>query len=183
MSSLASYPFCIACIVTPKAIEALLEGIAEQNSSAGSPSQITEDGTENQNKAATSARGSYRDTHPWLIAQEMLAAAVACDQQLPLLIACKDGTEPAFFSHWAMVSDIEVVELHRGQWESRCQFVGLEAFNPIWTDIDSVYVKPSFEQLERERRENIRVYRDALDEHHIHPYAVCETPDFILLKP
>ena len=40
--------------------------------------------------------------------------------------------------------------------------------------------------MDREKREGIRVHRTMLDEHHIHPYAICETPAFIegaLLSP
>ena len=40
--------------------------------------------------------------------------------------------------------------------------------------------------MDREEREGIRVHRTMLDEHHIHPYAICETPAFIegaLLSP
>lgn len=153
MSSSASYPFCIATLVTHKAIEAMLEG---------------------------SGTGSYRDEHPWLVARDLHAKAQADGLQLPILFACTaDENAPAEFSHWSLISDIDVVELHRGQWESRCSFDKLQPFNPIWQAIDSVFVKASAEQMEREEREGIRVFRQALDEHHIHPYAICETPVFI----
>lgn len=152
MSTSASYPFCIATIVTHKAIEAMLEG---------------------------SGTGSYRDEHPWLIAREMLARASADGLQLPILFACGADNEPAAFSHWSTVAEIDVVELHRGQWDSRCSFGKLVPFNPIWESIDSVFVKASQEQMDREALENIRVFRQALDEYHIHPYAICETPVFI----
>ena len=153
MSSSASYPFCIATIVTQKAIEAMLEG---------------------------SGTGSYRDEHPWLVAKDLLGQAQAEGFELPILFACAaHDDEPARFSHWSIISSIDVVELHRGQWDSRCNFTTLKAFNPIWDSIDSVFVKASAEQMEREQRENIRVFRQALDEYHIHPYAICETPAFI----
>ena len=58
-------------------------------------------------------------------------------------------------------------------------FGDLVPFNPIWESIDSVFVKASQEQMDRELKEGIRVFRQALDEHHIHPYAICETPAFI----
>lgn len=152
MSTSASYPFCIATIVTHKAIEAMLEG---------------------------SGTGSYRDEHPWLIAREILAKANAEDLQLPILFANTAEDGPAAFSHWSTISGIEVVELHRGQYDSRCSFGTLTPFNPIWESIDSVFVKASQEQMDREAQENIRVFRQALDEYHIHPYAICETPVFI----
>ena len=99
---------------------------------------------------------------------------------LPILFACMSNDREMHFSHWATVTGIDVVELHRGQWQSRCSFSELKPFNPIWKAIDSVFLKTSTEQLEREQREGIRVYRTALDEHQIHPYAICETPAFII---
>ena len=152
MSISASYPFCIATIVTDKAIEAMLEA---------------------------SGTGSYRDDHPWLVARDLLQTAQSAEQHLPILFAVTgDNVEP-HFSHWSVVQDIDVVELHRGQWDSRCKFDRLQAFNPIFEAIDSVFIKASSEQMDREIREGIRVSRLALDEHHIHPYAICETPAFI----
>ncbi|MEM7080115.1 MAG: hypothetical protein AAF513_15955 [Pseudomonadota bacterium] len=153
MSSSASCPFCIATIVTDKAIESLLE---------------------NQ------GQGNYRDTHPWLVAARLLERAGESAQSLPILFASKPDAGPAIFSHWSTISRIDVVELHRGQWDSRVAFQRLQAFNPIWSDVDSVFVMPSAEQLQREQEEGIRVVRQALDEYHIHPYALCETPAFIL---
>jgi hypothetical protein len=148
LSTTASNPYCIATVVTHKAIEAMLE--------AG-------------------GKGNYRDEHPWLVAKDLFEQA---DLTVPILFASTGdaGTE---FSHWSTITHIEVVELHRGQWDTRCSFGDLQTMNPIWTPIDSVFIKPSAEQLEREVRENIRVIRHALDEHHIHPYAICETPAFI----
>lgn len=152
MTRSASYPFCIATIVTDKAIEAMLEG-------GGS--------------------GHYRDESPWLIAQEMWQQAAIDQQALPILFATKGQQTPALFTHWSVINDIDVDELHRGQWLTRCSFEQLQPFNPIWDAIDSVFVKASAEQMAREAREGIRVYRQALDEYHIHPYAICETPAFI----
>ncbi|XOV81674.1 MAG: hypothetical protein ACFHXK_12430 [bacterium] len=152
MDRSASHPFCIATIVTDKAIEALLEG-------GGS--------------------GHYTDESPWLIAQEMLQSATSLGQVLPILFASKSPGSEAFFSHWSVIRDIDVDELHRGQWLTRCSFSQLEPFNPIFESIDSVFLKTSAEQMDREVREGIRIYRQALDEYHIHPYALCETPAFI----
>ena len=153
MTASASYPYCIATIVTAKAIEALLEASGE---------------------------GAYRDDQPWLVARDILTKATSAEQALPILFACKpDDGSPARFSHWSVIQDIDVVELHRAQWDTRVKFTALEAVNPIWEEIDSVFVKASDEQIEREAREGIRVFRTALDEHHIHPYAICETPAFI----
>lgn len=152
MSTSASYPFCIATIVTDKAIKAMLE---------------------------VSGMGSYRDSHPWLVARDLFANAQSNNQIIPILFAVTGEVERPHFSHWSTITNIDVVELHRGQWDSRCEFDSLQPFNPIFEDIDSVFVKASAEQMLRERLENIRVVRHALDEHHIHPYAICETPVFI----
>ncbi len=152
MDRSASHPFCIATIVTDKAIEAMLEG-------GGS--------------------GSYTDESPWLIAREILQAASQQNQLLPILFASKSPDSHAHFSHWSTIEDIDVDELHRGQWLTRCSFGQLQPFNPIFESIDSVFLKASAEQMAREQREGIRVYRQALDEYHIHPYALCETPAFI----
>lgn len=149
MDSSASSPFCIATVVTDKAIAAMLE---------------------------VSGEGSYLDSHPWLIARDMLDAATA---PLPILFASLSESSELEFSHWSTINSIDVVELHRGQWETRCRFGQLRPVNPIFTPIDAVFLKPSQEQVEREEREGIHVSRASLDEHHIHPYAICETPVFI----
>ena len=151
------YPFCLATVVTHKALTAMLEAM---NESAG--------------------RGSYRDEHPWLVASEILDHASSQSLALPILFACKEEDHSIGFAYWSVIRGIEVVELHRGQWDSRCSFGALQPMNPIWEPVDSVFLKASQEQMDREAREGIRVYRTALDEHHIHPYAICETPAFIL---
>ncbi|MEM9623441.1 MAG: hypothetical protein AAF993_17470, partial [Pseudomonadota bacterium] len=112
MSSGASYPYCIATIVTHKAIESMLEGTGQ---------------------------GSYRDSHPWLVARRLLQQALTAGQQMPILFATlEDAEHPAMMSHWAWIQDIDVVELHRGHWESRCTFAPLHPVNPIWEPIDSL---------------------------------------------
>jgi hypothetical protein len=52
--------------------------------------------------------------------------------------------------------------------------------NPIWSDIDSVALKPTAEQLARELREDLHKHRFHLTSQLIRPYAICETPAFIL---
>ena len=86
---------------------------------------------------------------------------------------------PLRFSHWAPVRAIEVQELHKGAWQTRCAFEPLEPVNPIWEPLDSVVLAPSAEQRHRERIEPIKKHRQLLDASLIHPYAVCETPAFI----
>jgi hypothetical protein len=72
-----------------------------------------------------------------------------------------------------------VVALHRATWESACTFTSLHPVNPIFEAPDSVFLKPSGEQLAREQREGIHRHRYPLTELELHPYAICETPAFI----
>ena len=146
-------PWCIATVVTDKAIEGLLEG---------------------------GSGGLYKDSHPWLVAQDLFRAMAAQDQALPILLATG---QPLAFSHWSVIKQIDVVELHAGQWETACRFEAPKPMHPIFTELSSVFLKPASEQLERERREGLRQHRTALDEMHIHPYAICETPAFIAAPP
>ena len=97
---LSSYKYSIATVVTTKAIEAMLEA-----------------GTE----------GNYKDDHPWLIAKELFEHAGSINQALPIMFACKDPEKESVFSHWSTISNVNVVELHRGKWESRVQFGQLGA--------------------------------------------------------
>ena len=145
-----AYPYSICTTVGAKALEVLLEN---------------------------HGRGSYRDTHPWLVALEMLDTARAEGMQLPVLFATG---QPSVFSHWGYIDDLAVVELHRATWETVCSFSALHPVNPIWTDLDSVFLKPSLEQLQRETLEGIHQHRYPVTEGEIHPYAICETPAFIL---
>lgn len=147
---MAVYPYCLCAVVSDKALAALLE--------AG-------------------AQGTYRDTHPWLVAERLLADSRDRGQRLPVLFA---AGRPAQFSHWGFVEALQVVELHRATWESALSFTTLKPVNPIFEAVDSVFVKPSGEQLDRERLEGIHQHRQALTEPELHPYAICETPAFIL---
>lgn len=143
------YPYCLATTVGAEALKVLLE---------------------------SSGEGKYRDTHPWLAALDMLDAARAADQALPLLFA---SGQPSEFSHWGFVTDLAVVELHRATWETVLSFTPLQPVNPIWVALDSVQLKPTAEQLDRERREGIHQHRYPVTVGEIHPYAICETPAFI----
>ncbi|TDJ42250.1 MAG: hypothetical protein E2O54_02630 [Gammaproteobacteria bacterium] len=142
-------PYCLATTVTPKALKALLEN---------------------------TGAGAYRDAHPWLVACEMFEAAQTRAQRMALLIA---SGEPLEFRQWGWIESIDVVELHRGQWESRCSFGRLEPVHQIWSGLDSVFLKPGDDQLRRESLEPIRQHRTPLDALHIHPYAICEAPAFL----
>ena len=144
------YPYCICTTVGEKALKVLLEG---------------------------NGNGKYKDTHPWLVALELLDLAHSEARSLPILFA---SGQPSEFSHWGFINDLAVVELHRATWETVCDFSPLKPVNPIWTDLDSLLLKPSEEQLKRETQEGIHQHRYSLTEGEIHPYAICETPGFVL---
>ena len=143
-------PYCICTTVGEKALEVLLEN---------------------------SGRGSYRDDHPWLVARELLEQAQSEGIALPILFATG---QPSVFTRCGFIESLAVVELHRATWETVCRFTALQPVNPIWTDLDTVFLKPSSEQLQRESREGIHQHRYPVTEGEIHPYAICETPAFML---
>lgn len=142
-------PWCICATVSEKALQALLEA---------------------------SGRGTYRDDHPWLVAGDLLRQSETDGLALPVLFAVG---APVRFSHWGFIETLQVVELHRATWETACTFTPLRPVNPIFEAIDSVFLKPGAEQLERERREGIRRHRYPLTEAELRPYAIGETPAFI----
>jgi len=144
-----AYPYCIAVTVSATALAAILEN---------------------------GGRGSYRDAHPWLLAAELWQAARADGAMLPLILATGSPLE---LTHWAAIRDVDVDELHKGSWESRCDFDALQSVSPIFTALDSLMLKPGDDELRREQLEAVRPWRRALDERHIRPYAICETPAFI----
>ena len=123
-----------------------------------------------------SGAGTYKDSHPWLVALELFDQASVAGQRLPILFATG---APSEFSHWGFVEGIEVVELHRATWETACSFAQLKPVNPIWTSLDSVFLMPSETRLRRERLEEIHQHRYGLTEGEIRPYAICETPPFV----
>ena len=144
-----AYPYCIAVTVSAKALTAILDN---------------------------GGRGAYRDHHPWLIAEELLQAAQ--DQGAVLALILASGS-PLELVHWAAIREIDVEEFHKGSWESRCHFDALHPVSPIFTALDSLMLKPGDDALRREQLEGVRPWRHALDERHIRPYAICETPAFI----
>ena len=150
--------YCICTVVAAQALKSLLEAAHE----LGGP--------------GPAGQGIYRDSHPWLVARELFDQATSRGERMPVMFAVD---APLRFSHWAHVRAIEVQELHKGAWETRCAFEPLEPVNPIWEPLDSVVLAPSAEQRHRERIEPIKKHRQLLDAGLIHPYAVCETPAFI----
>jgi hypothetical protein len=146
------YPYCLCTTVSEKALAALLEA---------------------------SGRGTYRDSHPWLVAADLLRQAETEGRRLPVLFA---AGQPLHFSHWGFVETLAVVELHRATWETACTFTPLKPVNPIFQDIDSVFLKPTAEQLARERLEHIHQHRYPVTPAELHPYAIGETPAFIAVE-
>ena len=143
--------FCLATVVSPKSIAAMLEA---------------------------DSGGLFKDQHLWRVAQSFYRRADAQNQWVPLLFAVRDG-EQSWFSHWALIQGIEVLELPDSRGESRCYFDKLQPFNPIWEAIDSLSHKPSDEQLQREKLEGARTLRWPLQDNQLHPYTICETPAII----
>jgi hypothetical protein len=144
-----AHPHCICVAVSAKALASILDN---------------------------GGRGAYRDNHPWLIAEELLQAARDTGSLLPLVLAT--GT-PLTLAHWACIRNIDVAEMHHGAWESRCEFEELQPVSALFTSIDSIVLRPAAEDLRREQLEGIKPWRHPLDERHVRPYAICETPAFI----
>lgn len=123
-----------------------------------------------------SSNGSFRDRHPWLVAQELLELASSKEELVPLVFV----VEPDYsLRDWAIVRDIDVVTYSGQAYETTCAFERLRSVNPIFEALDSVVLLPSNEQIHREKLEPIRKYRQHLDEVHVFPYAICETPAFV----
>lgn len=145
-----AYAYCVCTTASTKAIQSLLEGSGE---------------------------GRMTLTEPWLVAAEMLSDAQREARRVPLLLATG---EPLHFTHWAWIKRIDVVELHRGSFESSCEFGHLEPVNLIFSELDSLLLRPPEYQLRRESLEGVRQHRHALTAAELHPYALCETPGFLL---
>jgi hypothetical protein len=149
-------PFSICVRVTEKALSTLLEQSADGS-------------------------GAYRDAHPWVVAHRLWQEALAAGQNLPLLFSAGDDVKLGpEFAYWGLLTHIDLVELHRSSWQTRAQFDHLRAVHPIFTSIDSVFMQPTAEQYEREAKEQITQQRQALTLHALHPYAIVETPAYIV---
>ena len=145
-----THPYCICAVVAERGLKSLLEN---------------------------SGQGRYRVEDPWIVADRLFESARSEGQHLPIIFATG---HPLFFSHWGFIDQLTVVQLHRGSYETECMFARLDPVNPIWNAIDSLFLKPAREQLDREVLEGIRQHRHPLTEGELHPYAICETPGFIL---
>ena len=124
-----------------------------------------------------STGGSFKDRHPWRVAQDLLKEAERDSQRVPILFAVEESQR---LTDWALLVDIDVATYSGQRYETLCQFSELQPMNPIFEELSSIVLRPSKEQLHREDIEPIRHYREHLDVRSIHPYAICETPLFIL---
>lgn len=142
---------CLATTVSVEGLRALLEG--------------------------SGGRGSYRDDHPWLVARDLWRASREAGDRVGIVFA---SGSPLRLSHWGWVETLEVLELHRSSWATACAFTPLEPVNPIFQEVDSLFLQPTAERLQRERVEDIARHRYPLSMAELHPYAICETPPFML---
>ena len=95
--------YCLATVVSPKSIETMLEA---------------------------DSGGLFKDQNLWRVAESFFHAAQTRGESMPLLFAVRDETA-CWFSHWATIGKIEVLELPDSRGESRCYFDRLMAFNPV----------------------------------------------------
>lgn len=126
-----------------------------------------------------SSNGSFKDRHPWLVARELLELAISKEELVPLVFVVDSDLK---LKDWAIVREIDVLTYSGQAYETRCSFEQLNPVNAIFEQLDSMVLLPSTEQLRREELEPIRKYRQHLDEVHVFPYAICETPAFVYTK-
>ena len=150
MTNLKASPFCLCTVVSDTNLDSVLQGSGE---------------------------GFFTDSHPWFYAKELFDEAMNSSEFVSILFA---DHEPLVFTHWALVQSMDVVEFTGSRYGTRIQFGQLNEINPIWESIDSVTLRPSAEQLRREQLEPIRILREHVQELHLRPYAICDTPAFIL---
>ncbi len=156
-------PFCFATVVLDKALESLL---------------------------ASGAAARIKDEHPWLVAQRDFLRAQDRQLRVPLLLARQLSTrrqamthdatsQQCEFSHWGYIRSIDVLELSGKRYLTEVRLGPLSEVSPLFAALDSVCVKPSEEQLLREKVEFVRTQRVPLTEQCLRPYAICESPGFI----
>ncbi|MCC5874472.1 MAG: hypothetical protein JJU22_18910 [Gammaproteobacteria bacterium] len=139
---------------------------------------IAVDGTALTRLLAEGDVGGYRDSHPWYVAANLLTAARDQGHALYLLLALGS---PLRLSHWTEVADIEV-HRYASTRETRVRIGATGQVSPLFEELDSVTLAPGAWQLEREQEEGLRVRRVHLDQQWIRPYAICETPAFLLTR-
>ncbi|MEZ5597697.1 MAG: hypothetical protein R3E84_15135 [Pseudomonadales bacterium] len=148
------HTYCLATVTTAKAIDSLKE-----NADAG----------------------GYRDAHPWIVGRELWMQARDAGLRMPLLLAVQNGNRIGF-SHYAWLTEIAVLSRQLGGHESVCRFEGLKPMHPIWEAIDSVTLQPTPAQVRREELEGLHQFRFHLTPQLLRPYAICETPAFLMAE-
>ena len=129
-----------------------------------------------ENVRSNGGAGAYKDTHPWCLAQELLARARESGEALAILFV---SGEPEEFHGWAEIQDIDVEAFRRGTWETRCTFSNLKPVSEIFRPLDSVALYPGEDQLRREAIEPVKQHRQFLNANLLRPYAIAETPVFV----
>ena len=121
-----------------------------------------------------------KDSHPWVVAKRVTESAHLSNQACPLLIGSLDENSEQKLSHVAIIQSIELQKRSTSALFTEVEIRDIREINPIWEDLDSIALKPSFEQIERENEEGLRTFRYHLDSRTIVPYAICETPAFLM---
>ena len=143
--------------------------------------RVTEKALATLREQSADGSGAYRDAHPWIVAHRLWQEAQQQQRSLPLIFSAGDNQDHGpEFAYWGLLTNIDLVELHRSSWQTRAQFDFLREVHPIFTSIDSLFMQPTAEQIERETKEGVTMQRQALTVHALHPYAIVETPAYIL---
>ena len=121
-----------------------------------------------------------KDSHPWVVAKRITELAHSNNQSCPLLIGSLDENNEQKLTHTAIIQSIEIQNRSTSALFTEIEIKDIRVINPIWENLDSIALKPSFEQNERENEEGLRTFRYHLDSRTIAPYAICETPAFLL---
>ena len=117
-----------------------------------------------------------RDDHPWFVAQTLVQRAHSTGLAVPLLLVTESDMA---LKQWSRISAMEIIELSGKRYDTRITLGPLQPITPLFERLDSLYLKPPDEQLERERREGVRSHRFELTPGLVRPYAICESPGFI----
>ena len=98
--------------------------------------------------------GSFKDRHPWRMAEQLLRQAFQDGQSVALMFVVEPTLQ---LSNWGIIKSIEVATYSGQKFETTCSFEKLAPVNPIFESLDSMTLMPSKEQLHRERMEPIRI--------------------------
>jgi hypothetical protein len=108
---------------------------------------------------ANGGRGTYTENKKWVKAKQLLEKAKRAGKRLPVIFAPAEGTRHLFA--WAVLDEVVPDET------SRYTFSGLQLFDP----------QPYKTTLRKASN------GEPLDEQFIRPYAICQTPDYLVEQP